>query len=764
MADDDTRVTGKTIKLNKLKSNEYRLWVVQSEATFEVYKCLKLVLGKEPKPTPSPDDSDDESASVTSWDTRHALAREALLRSLEPSDLIRVITVKDSAPAIWKRLADEYGKSLGFEYIRVNSEFQALRKDSKTSMNDHINKFNNLLQMVDYNRPKEIPELTKASTNLYFLQSLGKDWEIWGMAKGKLIRTQPTAELMAEVRALAMRGNTASQAETATSEQSQEAKVNVSRFDGGSQTRDGNRKWKRNRDGNKGGGKNHGKPYHGKHQGGKNGGNGGKNHGRRASFNPHKFCVTHQAQGHDEFECRKAARDKDGNNGNGNGNNGNGNGNSGSRQSRSESYQPNFTQPFPYSANTINHIVNVTRFIDINSMDTDISHSIGDSDWLVDSAANAYTTPFKSDLRFFIEANIGQVKGFGGKLTTARGKGSMTLTDPAGNRLTLHDVCYVPESQDRILSMMKFRIEQKTSFRFTGLETFEMIATNGFQLSGRSINNILHTSLNSQPEVNVAVTRSLTAAVRNEANRKQITEIPSDSEPEELEENDPDFDADSEPELRIAGAAAHNDDTAIVPLICKPRDLWHLRYGHASTTVLRKLDLIKSTFDSRKCVPCLRAKKTRKPFPPSESKAEAKLERIHSDICGQFPDSEDNTTYNLLFIDEATRWAHSIDLKDKSSATLKEKFTEYIAEVERQTGMKVKKLHVDGGGEYKGQLTPILKSLGIKYEPTPPRTPECNGKAERMNRTLNNMVRAMLAQANMPNSFWASAMKMATYL
>src|SRR5579859_632429 len=33
-----------------------------------------------------------------------------------------------------------------------------------------------------------------------------------------------------------------------------------------------------------------------------------------------------------------------------------------------------------------------------------------------------------------------------------------------------------------------------------------------------------------------------------------------------------------------------------------------------------------------------------------------------------------------------------------------------------------------------------------------------------MNRTLNNMVRAMLAQANMPNSFWAEAMNTATYL
>ena len=81
MADDDTRVTGKTIKLNKLKPNEYRLWVVQAEATFEVYKCPNIVFGKESKPTPS-DDSDEESTSVISWDNRHALAREALLKSI----------------------------------------------------------------------------------------------------------------------------------------------------------------------------------------------------------------------------------------------------------------------------------------------------------------------------------------------------------------------------------------------------------------------------------------------------------------------------------------------------------------------------------------------------------------------------------------------------------------------------------------------------------------------------------------------------------
>ena len=65
MADDDISkdVTRKSIKLNKLKPNEYRLWVVQTEATFEVYKCLDIVLEKDPRPTP--DDYNDEAMLLT---------------------------------------------------------------------------------------------------------------------------------------------------------------------------------------------------------------------------------------------------------------------------------------------------------------------------------------------------------------------------------------------------------------------------------------------------------------------------------------------------------------------------------------------------------------------------------------------------------------------------------------------------------------------------------------------------------------------------
>ena len=46
----------KTITLNKLKLNKYRLWVIQAEAIFDVHKCLGIMLGSEANPTPSDDD------------------------------------------------------------------------------------------------------------------------------------------------------------------------------------------------------------------------------------------------------------------------------------------------------------------------------------------------------------------------------------------------------------------------------------------------------------------------------------------------------------------------------------------------------------------------------------------------------------------------------------------------------------------------------------------------------------------------------------
>jgi hypothetical protein len=92
------------------------------------------VLGNETNPTPLDDGkpvkpaklTDQLQSAIASWEICHALAREALLKALEPSDLIRVIPHQHSASAIWNRLKQEYGRPLDFEYIRANNEYQSL--------------------------------------------------------------------------------------------------------------------------------------------------------------------------------------------------------------------------------------------------------------------------------------------------------------------------------------------------------------------------------------------------------------------------------------------------------------------------------------------------------------------------------------------------------------------------------------------------------------------------------------------------------------
>jgi hypothetical protein len=218
MADDATTPykLERTITLSQLRPKEYRLWVVQTEATFQVHKCLDIVLGKEPNPTPTDDNGtplgpigEQFHAAITSWETRHALAREALIKALQPADLLKVLGHLDSASSIWTRLRDEYGRRLDFEYIHVNSEFQSLRKIKEVTMDGHITRFNELLQELEYNKPTSIPALQDEAVNLQFLQSLGndRDWELFAMAKGNNIRTLSTAELLAEVHALDARRN-----------------------------------------------------------------------------------------------------------------------------------------------------------------------------------------------------------------------------------------------------------------------------------------------------------------------------------------------------------------------------------------------------------------------------------------------------------------------------------------------------------------------------------------------------------------------------
>ena len=67
---------------------------------------------------------------------------------------------------------------------------------------------------------------------------------------------------------------------------------------------------------------------------------------------------------------------------------------------------------------------------------------------------------------------------------------------------------------------------------------------------------------------------------------------------------------------------------------------------------------------------------------------------------------------------------------------------------------KIKTLRSDYDVEYTSkEFEDYLKKNGIRHERTVPETPEQNGVAERMNRTLVETVRAMLSDSKLSKKF-----------
>lgn len=133
--------------------------------------------------------------------------------------------------------------------------------------------------------------------------------------------------------------------------------------------------------------------------------------------------------------------------------------------------------------------------------------------------------------------------------------------------------------------------------------------------------------------------------------------------------------------------------------------VWHRRYGHLGVQNMQKLvrdNLVKGLdYDHSKevgdvCEACIGGKLKKTPFQVSGSERAAEpLDLVHSDVCGKM-----------------------------NARTL-------------------------GGAEY---------FLTFIDDCTIPKTPEQNGVAERLNRTLIEMVRSMLIDSKLPQKFWGEAL------
>ena len=85
--------------------------------------------------------------------------------------------------------------------------------------------------------------------------------------------------------------------------------------------------------------------------------------------------------------------------------------------------------------------------------------------------------------------------------------------------------------------------------------------------------------------------------------------------------------------------------------------------------------------------------------------------------------------------------------------------------VDTETSMKVKCLMLDNEGEYiDGGFGEYYAAHGIRMEKTILGTPQQNGVAKRMNRTLNECARSMRLHVGLSKTFWADVISTAAYL
>ena len=200
--------------------------------------------------------------------------------------------------------------------------------------------------------------------------------------------------------------------------------------------------------------------------------------------------------------------------------------------------------------------------------------------------------------------------------------------------------------------------------------------------------------------------------------------------------------------------------------------LWHRRYGHLSEQSLKLLvrEGLVEHLDYNVannvgfCEACVGGKHHRSPFETSKTHTREPLELVHTDVCGKMgAKSIGGAEYFISFIDDKTHYTWIYPMKTKDQAF--DYFLEWKTLAEKASGRRLKTLRSDNGGEYTSRkFEAYLKSEGIRHECTVPKTPEQNGVAERMNRTLIESSRSMLLDARLPQKFWAEAVTTATYL
>jgi hypothetical protein len=212
---------------------------------------------------------------------------------------------------------------------------------------------------------------------------------------------------------------------------------------------------------------------------------------------------------------------------------------------------------------------------------------------------------------------------------------------------------------------------------------------------------------------------------------------------------------------------SHNKETA---------ELWHQRFGHlgyANMAEMVKHNMTTGINISAKefeeagkqvCAPCVQAKHHKSAFPTSTSITTQPMQLVHMDVCGPLSvDSIGGKKYIATFLDNYSGLSVAVPVARKSEVPGVVRST--LSLLENLSGCHLRSVRTDRGSEYlNDNLKEFFNTKGVSHQTSSPYTPEQNGSAERLNRTLMERVRAMLIQAKLDKEYWAEAVVTANYV
>ena len=344
-------------------------------------------------------------------------------------------------------------------------------------------------------------------------------------------------------------------------------------------------------------------------------------------------------------------------------------------------------------------------------------------DWLGDSATTSHVTNRRDAFTTFRPLRDTTVSGVGNVKTDAKGKGTVKLASRYNNHqyiIELKNVLYIPTTKKNLISLGRW---DKAGGCYTGGGgKLTLITKSGKPVAqGTQIENNLY-----KMEVTIC-----------KPDKNFLNEVT--------------------PQSFVVNEPSQNWET------------WHKRYGHIGYSGLQHLldqNLVEGfnvNVNSPKpdCIACTEAKQTVEPFDQHTEKETENGDLTHIDLWGKYDTASiHGNHYYLLMVDDSSWYITTEFLKKKSEAA--DKVKNYLAHLTSHN-RKPKAIRIDRGKEFLNErLSAWCQEKGIDIQLTAPYSPSQNGVAERMNRTLVELARAMLRGS--PEFLWEYAIKHSSYL